>query len=172
MKLPPCCQIQAVSCSKIPLWERTRPRRQCVRRRIYFGFTVLSTALILVMQYIQHARLQDNKSWPEHLHTQVAQEAVHQSASINSLRGEPDLGTPARGGLPGTIARRTEDGWRISGRKIYSTGSHGLTWFNVWGAAMTKIRWSAVGWCTRTALAFASSRIGTIWACARRAAMK
>lgn len=92
-----------------------------------------STALILVMQYIQHARLQDSKSWPEHLHTQVAQEAVHQGASINSLRGEPDLGTPARGGLPGTIARRTEDGWRISGRKIYSTGSHGLTWFNVWG---------------------------------------
>jgi alkylation response protein AidB-like acyl-CoA dehydrogenase len=92
-----------------------------------------STALILVMQYIQHARLQDSKSWPEHLRLRVAQEAVQTGALINSLRVEPDLGTPARGGLPGTIARRTEDGWRISGRKIYSTGSHGLTWFNVWG---------------------------------------
>ncbi|HEY0288610.1 MAG TPA: acyl-CoA dehydrogenase family protein [Pseudomonas sp.] len=92
-----------------------------------------STALILVMQYIQHARLQDSKSWPEHLRTRVAHEAVQHGALINSLRVEPDLGSPARGGLPATLARRTDDGWRISGSKIYSTGSHGLTWFNVWG---------------------------------------
>lgn len=91
-----------------------------------------STALILVMQYIQHARLQDNKSWPETLRLQVAEDAVQRGALINALRVEPDLGTPARGGLPATIARRTSAGWRISGRKIYSTGSHGLTWFSVW----------------------------------------
>ncbi|MHC8320858.1 acyl-CoA dehydrogenase family protein [Pseudomonas sp. GB2N2] len=91
-----------------------------------------STALILVMQYIQHARLQDSKSWPEALRLQVAQDAVQHGALINALRVEPDLGTPARGGLPATIARRTSEGWRISGRKIYSTGSHGLTWFSVW----------------------------------------
>lgn len=91
-----------------------------------------STALILVMQYIQHARLQDSKTWPEALRLQVAQDAVQQGALINALRVEPDLGTPARGGLPATVARRTSAGWRISGRKIYSTGSHGLTWFSVW----------------------------------------
>ncbi|CAH0132229.1 MULTISPECIES: acyl-CoA dehydrogenase family protein [Pseudomonas] len=91
-----------------------------------------STALILVMQYIQHAHLQDSKNWPEALRLQVAQDAVQQGALINALRVEPDLGTPARGGLPATIARRTAAGWRISGRKIYSTGSHGLTWFSVW----------------------------------------
>ncbi|RON19307.1 acyl-CoA dehydrogenase family protein [Pseudomonas frederiksbergensis] len=91
-----------------------------------------STALILVMQYLQHARLQDSKNWPEALRLQVAQDAVQQGALINALRVEPDLGTPARGGLPATVARRTSAGWRISGRKIYSTGSHGLTWFSVW----------------------------------------
>lgn len=91
-----------------------------------------STALILVMQYIQHARLQDSKNWPEALRLKVAQDAVERGALINALRVEPDLGTPARGGLPATIARRTSTGWRISGRKIYSTGSHGLTWFSVW----------------------------------------
>ncbi|CAM3203823.1 acyl-CoA dehydrogenase [Pseudomonas floridensis] len=91
-----------------------------------------STALILVMQYLQHARLQDNPHWPEDLRLRVAEEAVHEGALINALRVEPDLGTPARGGLPGTIARRTREGWRISGTKIYSTGSHGLTWFAVW----------------------------------------
>ncbi|QZP30996.1 acyl-CoA dehydrogenase family protein [Pseudomonas sp. DR48] len=91
-----------------------------------------STALILVMQYIQHARLQDSPNWPEALRLAVAHDAVRNGALINALRVEPDLGTPARGGLPATVARRTAAGWRISGRKIYSTGSHGLTWFSVW----------------------------------------
>ncbi len=91
-----------------------------------------STALILVMQYLQHTRLQDSKNWPEALRLQVAGDAVQDGALINALRVEPDLGTPARGGLPATVARRTAAGWRISGRKIYSTGSHGLTWFSVW----------------------------------------
>ncbi|MEE4887120.1 acyl-CoA dehydrogenase family protein [Pseudomonas alliivorans] len=91
-----------------------------------------STALILVMQYLQHARLQDNVNWPRDLRVRVGEEAVREGALINALRVEPDLGTPARGGLPGTIARRTANGWRISGTKIYSTGSHGLTWFAVW----------------------------------------
>ncbi|MDB5984575.1 MAG: acyl-CoA dehydrogenase, short-chain specific [Pseudomonas sp.] len=91
-----------------------------------------STALILVMQYLQHSRLQDNKSWPEDLRLRVAKDAVQHGALINALRVEPDLGTPARGGLPATTARRTAQGWRISGRKIYSTGSHGLTWYSVW----------------------------------------
>ena len=51
---------------------------------------------------------------------------------INALRVEPDLGSPARGGLPATIARRTETGWRLSGRKIYSTGAPILKWYAVW----------------------------------------
>lgn len=91
-----------------------------------------STALILVMQYLQHSRLQDSRTWPEALRLRVARDAVRDGVLINALRVEPDLGTPARGGLPATIARRTSEGWRISGRKIYSTGSHGLTWFSVW----------------------------------------
>jgi len=91
-----------------------------------------STALILVMQFLQHARLHLTPNWPEHLRRQVALDAVNDGALLNALRVEPDLGSPSRGGLPATTARRTPEGWRLSGRKIYSTGSHGLTWFNVW----------------------------------------
>jgi alkylation response protein AidB-like acyl-CoA dehydrogenase len=91
-----------------------------------------STALILVMQYLQHTRLQDSKTWPAHLRVKVAEDAVRHGALINALRVEPDLGTPARGGLPATTAVRSPEGWRISGRKLYSTGSHGLSWFSVW----------------------------------------
>lgn len=91
-----------------------------------------STALILVMQYLQHARMREAGNWPDPLYRQVALDAVRNGALINALRVEPDLGSPSRGGLPATIARRTAEGWRIDGRKIYSTGSHGLTWLNVW----------------------------------------
>ncbi|WP_321143505.1 acyl-CoA dehydrogenase family protein [Pseudomonas extremaustralis] len=90
-----------------------------------------STALTLVMQYLQHTRLQDSKTWPQHLRKRVAEDAVRNGALINALRVEPDLGTPARGGLPATTAVRTADGWRISGRKIYSTGSHDVLFDNV-----------------------------------------
>ncbi|PLR28813.1 acyl-CoA dehydrogenase [Caulobacter zeae] len=91
-----------------------------------------ATALVLVMQYLFHASVEGRSGWPEHLKQRVIGDAIDHGALINALRVEPDLGTPARGGLPATIARRTPEGWRISGRKIYSTGSSALTWFVVW----------------------------------------
>ncbi len=91
-----------------------------------------STALVLTMQYLHHASNQHATRWPRHLLDRVAREAVAEGALINALRVEPDLGTPARGGLPATTARRTPDGWRISGHKVYSTGVPRLTWLAVW----------------------------------------
>ncbi|MFT4063978.1 acyl-CoA dehydrogenase family protein [Paraburkholderia sp.] len=92
-----------------------------------------STALILVMQYLYHLRLQANPNWPPALKERIARDAVERGALINSLRVEPELGSPSRGGLPATVGRRQEDHWLLSGRKLYSTGSPGLTWFAVWG---------------------------------------
>ncbi len=89
-----------------------------------------STALILAMQLI-HLRTVSTSDWPEHLRSRVGRSAGRFGALINALRVEPALGTPARGGLPETIARRTEHGWEISGRKIYSTGAPALSWMLV-----------------------------------------
>jgi alkylation response protein AidB-like acyl-CoA dehydrogenase len=91
-----------------------------------------ATALVLVMQYMFHGSLGGRAGWPQHLKALVVEDAIANGGLINALRVEPDLGTPARGGLPATVARRTADGWRISGRKIYSTGSPALTWMVVW----------------------------------------
>jgi len=92
-----------------------------------------ATALVLVMQYLFLASLSASRSsWPDALKAKVVKSALDDGALINALRVEPDLGTPARGGLPATIARRSDDGWRLSGRKIYSTGSVALTWMIVW----------------------------------------
>jgi alkylation response protein AidB-like acyl-CoA dehydrogenase len=91
-----------------------------------------STALVLSMHYIQHLVMARSSRWPAHLARKLAKEAVQGVALINALRVEPELGSPARGGLPSTIARRTETGWRLSGRKIYSTGAPILKWYAVW----------------------------------------
>ena len=91
-----------------------------------------STALVLSMHYIQHLVMARSTRWPGRLSRKLARESVEGVSLINALRVEPDLGSPSRGGLPATIARRTETGWRLSGRKIYSTGAPILKWYAVW----------------------------------------
>jgi alkylation response protein AidB-like acyl-CoA dehydrogenase len=91
-----------------------------------------STALVLSMHYIQHLVMARSPRWPGRLARKLARETVEGVALINALRVEPDLGSPSRGGLPVTTARRTETGWRLSGRKIYSTGAPILKWYAVW----------------------------------------
>jgi len=92
-----------------------------------------ATALVLTMQYIQQRGMgRPGKVWPEHLARRLVREAVEEGAVINALRVEPELGSPARGGLPGTVARRTAEGWRLSGHKLYSTGAPVLKWYAVW----------------------------------------
>ncbi|WP_175691979.1 acyl-CoA dehydrogenase family protein, partial [Burkholderia anthina] len=73
----------------------------------------------------------DNR-WPARLRASVFDSAVDEGALINALRVEPALGSPSRGGLPETIARRDGDGWRLSGHKLYSTGMPALRWLAVW----------------------------------------
>ena len=97
-----------------------------------FGKADPSTALVLSMHYIQHLVMARSTRWPGRLSRKLAREAVEGVALINALRVEPDLGSPARGGLPATTARKTDTGWRLSGRKIYSTGAPILKWYAVW----------------------------------------
>jgi alkylation response protein AidB-like acyl-CoA dehydrogenase len=84
------------------------------------------------MQLFKQAALTRTDLWPEQVQARVSAEAVEQGALINSLRVEPELGSPARGGLPATMIRRTPKGWKLSGHKIFATGAPGLRWMDVW----------------------------------------
>ena len=85
-----------------------------------------STALIFAMQLI-HLRTVAQSDWPEQVRATIGRSAGRYGALINALRVEPALGTPARGGLPETVARRSGNDWSITGRKIFSTGAPGLS---------------------------------------------
>ncbi|HVV27998.1 MAG TPA: acyl-CoA dehydrogenase family protein [Rhizomicrobium sp.] len=91
-----------------------------------------ATALVLSMHYIQHAAIARNPSFPAALGARLKRESVEGIALINGIQVEPELGSPSRGGLPKTIARRDGDAWVISGHKLYATGAPILGWFNVW----------------------------------------
>jgi alkylation response protein AidB-like acyl-CoA dehydrogenase len=91
-----------------------------------------SVALITTMTLLAHAAQARTGAWPERLYAEVLAEAAVQPTLINALRVEPELGTPARGGLPATTARRTADGWSLTGHKIFSTGAVALRWMQVW----------------------------------------
>jgi alkylation response protein AidB-like acyl-CoA dehydrogenase len=101
-----------------------------------------STALIFVMHLVQlRSVAASERRWPSSLQDRIVADSLAGPALINLLRVEPELGTPARGGVPATKAVRVtgRDGrpaWRLSGRKTYCTGSYGLRWLNVWAATV------------------------------------
>ncbi|MEH2160751.1 MAG: acyl-CoA dehydrogenase family protein [Nostoc sp.] len=91
-----------------------------------------STALVLTMHYLQHANAARSRRWNPEIYKRLCRESIEGIALLNAARVEPELGTPARGGLPATIAERTTEGWRLTGHKQYTTGSPILSYFVVW----------------------------------------
>jgi alkylation response protein AidB-like acyl-CoA dehydrogenase len=91
-----------------------------------------SVALISAMTIFNHLGQAGKNHWPEDLYKRLLAEAKQRPLLLNAARVEPELGSPARGGLPATLARRTASGWSITGRKRFVTGAHGLTHFLVW----------------------------------------
>ena len=90
------------------------------------------------MTYLQHLALRrEDCAWPRKLREQVLREGVAHGELINALRVEPALRTPARGGLPDTVGRRTPSGWLLNGHNLYTTGSRACTGSRSGGAATT-----------------------------------
>lgn len=91
-----------------------------------------SVALISAMTILQHALQDSAPTWPAELYDRVLADSLERPVLLNAVRAEPELGAPARGGLPATTAHRTADGWRVTGRKGFATGSEGLAYHLVW----------------------------------------
>lgn len=91
-----------------------------------------ATALILTMHLFHLEAVRQSHTWPEQARREVIASAAREGALINALRVEPEQGSPVRGGRPQTLALKVRGGWRLSGRKLYSTGSTELSWGIVW----------------------------------------
>jgi alkylation response protein AidB-like acyl-CoA dehydrogenase len=100
-----------------------------------------SLGLVVAMHAALLGRVRDAAIWPaaqfEAVARDIAQTREGRGALINSLATEPEMGSPSRGGLPATTARRTEDGYTLNGRKTFSSGSTVLRWGVVSAAVQT-----------------------------------
>jgi alkylation response protein AidB-like acyl-CoA dehydrogenase len=93
-----------------------------------------SVALIAAMTQLPHLLQARRPAWPDALYRRVLADSAARRTLLNTLRVEPELGSPSRGGLPATVARRTGDGWQISGHKRFATGAAGLAYLIVFAA--------------------------------------
>lgn len=90
-----------------------------------------AVALGVTMHLAQVVGLARGDIWPEGLRDRLLKEVVADGPLLNNLASEPELGSPSRGGAYRTLATRDGDGWRINGRKTWSTLSPGLTYATV-----------------------------------------
>jgi alkylation response protein AidB-like acyl-CoA dehydrogenase len=86
-----------------------------------------SAALAANMHVSYVAQSQVSGLWQRPMLEQFLHGVVERGYMINNCQAEAEMGSPARGGLPATQARRVDGGWRITGAKQWSTGSYFLT---------------------------------------------
>ncbi|MCA1220842.1 acyl-CoA dehydrogenase family protein [Streptomyces sp. 8L] len=86
-----------------------------------------AVALVSAMTLFTHAAQARTPDWPAAAYAELLAASAAGPALVNALRVEPELGSPVRGGLPATTARRDGGSWLLTGRKIYSTGAVGLS---------------------------------------------
>ena len=88
-----------------------------------------ATALVFAMHVQVMGSLSESRAWPPDRFAAWCREVVAHGALINSAASEPELGSPSRGGLPATRARRDGQGWVVDGRKTFASGAPVLTHF-------------------------------------------
>jgi alkylation response protein AidB-like acyl-CoA dehydrogenase len=94
-----------------------------------------SVGLLAANLLNSHAAQAAQPTWPAAYYEDLLRRSQDGPALVNAIRAEPELGAPARGGLPKTTATRTADGWVLNGHKAYATGGAGLAYHVVWAVA-------------------------------------
>lgn len=103
-----------------------------------------SLALVAAMNAHLLGGLAEGGGWPPDVYARLARASVERGALANSLASEPELGSPARGGLPQTRAERVAGGWRVTGRKTWASGARVLDFSVVTAATQEGEVWRFV----------------------------
>jgi alkylation response protein AidB-like acyl-CoA dehydrogenase len=106
-----------------------------IRILIALGEGDPSVALLAANTLAAHRSQATAEHWPPAFYADLLRRSAEGPALVNAVRAEPELGAPARGGLPATVARRAPDGWILTGRKAYATGGEALAYHVVWAVA-------------------------------------
>ncbi|GIM91990.1 acyl-CoA dehydrogenase family protein [Paractinoplanes toevensis] len=113
--------------------------RDVVRILTAIGEGDASVGLLASNSLMSHAGQAARLHWPKAYYDDLLERSKNGPALVNAIRAEPELGAPARGGLPKTTLTRTGDGWVLNGRKAYATGGTGLAYHVVWAVADERV---------------------------------
>lgn len=90
-----------------------------------------STALSFMMHLKTFGQERESPAYPPEWVERMARGAVERGELVNTVATEEGLGSPAGGGIPDTVAVRDGDGWRLNGRKTFTTLAPLLHYFIV-----------------------------------------
>ncbi len=90
-----------------------------------------STALAFMMHLKTFGQEREAPAYPQQWVERMARGAVERGELVNTVATEEGLGSPAGGGLPDTLAVPEGDGWRLTGRKTFTTLAPALHYFIV-----------------------------------------
>jgi alkylation response protein AidB-like acyl-CoA dehydrogenase len=110
-------------------------QRELVRVLVAIGEGDASVGLLASNLLMSHAGQAAHPHWPAAYYDDLLRRSLDGPALVNAIRAEPELGAPARGGIPKTTATRTADGWLLNGHKAYGSGGEALTYQMVWVVA-------------------------------------
>lgn len=104
---------------------------EIVRVMARLGEGCASTALVVAMHVSQIGRAIQVGNWPRPQLEEMLRTVAEKNVLLNNAASEPATGSPSRGGVPTTLATFDGEtgGWRINGRKTYTTGSPVLHYF-------------------------------------------
>ncbi|WP_214630143.1 acyl-CoA dehydrogenase family protein [Paenibacillus agaridevorans] len=80
-----------------------------------------STALAVGWHVGQMFHYRESGKWQQELFAELCRSVVRDGTMINTFASEASTGSPSRGGRPETNAVRSDGGWRLTGRKTFST---------------------------------------------------
>lgn len=90
-----------------------------------------STALAIGWHVGMMLNLRSTGAFHETLFRTLCEHVMAHGELINSCASEPATGSPSRGGRPETTAFQADGGYRLTGRKTFSTLSPALSWILV-----------------------------------------
>ncbi|UJL45459.1 acyl-CoA/acyl-ACP dehydrogenase [Virgibacillus sp. NKC19-16] len=90
-----------------------------------------STALSIGWHMGITKHMGENDIWEEEKYAAFAHDVVETGALLNNAASEPATGSPTRGGKPETVAKKSDSGWVINGRKTFTTMAPILDYFVV-----------------------------------------
>lgn len=80
-----------------------------------------STALAVGWHLMTFFSLSHFRPWKEEIFAKISKDAVNEGSLLNVYATERATGNIVRGGNPSTIAKKTENGYIITGRKAFAT---------------------------------------------------